>query len=116
MGKYVYDGSTGEIRDSENNELIVTVASSDIGVGERVCREMNRGSGRDEDEIGIYWCVEAVAEREDELGIDLTPAQRREVLRRIKKNHDCEVGVSWDVLDYWIAHVKEVHDVLARAA
>jgi hypothetical protein len=27
------------------------------------------------------------------------------VLRLIEKNHDCEVGINWDVIDSWVEHV-----------
>lgn len=52
------------------------------------------------------WHIDDVAQRARETDCQrITPDQCREVLRRVEKNHDCEVGVNWDVLD---AHIEEV--------
>lgn len=54
------------------------------------------------------WHIADVAQRAREIGCQrITPDQCREVLRRVKKNHDCEVGVNWDVLDVHINDVCE---------
>ena len=48
----------------------------------------------DDDEIAITWTVDDVMyERED-----LSESQAREVLKAVKRNHDAEIGVNWDVI------------------
>ena len=57
-------------------------------------------------EISITWHAEDVLNQDDTL----TPEQVGMVLDRIKNNHDANIGVNWDVIDYWIDRVKgETH-------
>lgn len=48
----------------------------------------------EENSIAIRWHIEDVACVYPELSDE----ESREVLRRIKKNHDAEIGVNWDVI------------------
>ena len=55
------------------------------------------------DKITIIWCIEDVKSLDD----NLTDEQAREVLRLAEKYHDCNIGISWDVLSYYISEVLE---------
>ena len=48
------------------------------------------------DEICIAWHIEDVHEAAKNIGVSLTNDQAREVLQRVKNNHDASIGVNWD--------------------
>ena len=54
------------------------------------------------DSIHIEWHIDDV---HGESKYTLTDDQCREVLRRVKHRHDCNVGINWEVLSYHIADV-----------
>lgn len=60
--------------------------------------------------VAEWWHIDDIIEQdngaEDEPYSDLTEDEAREVLRLMTKEHDCEVGINWDVIDAWIEHVK----------
>jgi hypothetical protein len=35
----------------------------------------------------------------------LTNDEARKVLQLLKKCHDCNIGINWDVIDYWIDEI-----------
>ncbi|MFI0477807.1 MAG: hypothetical protein ACH349_01600 [Candidatus Rhabdochlamydia sp.] len=45
-------------------------------------------------EITITWHIDNLLELDENLSIE----QRREVLKLAKENHDCNHGISWDIL------------------
>jgi hypothetical protein len=45
-------------------------------------------------EVAVIWCIEDV----QEVRPDLTDDQCWEVLQAVRRNHDCTIGISWDVL------------------
>lgn len=45
-------------------------------------------------EVAVIWCVEDV----QEIRPDLTDGQCWEVLKVVRRNHDCTIGINWDVL------------------
>ena len=59
----------------------------------------------EQDQISIVWIVDDVAERCQEIGVFLTLDQKREVLRRLERKHDAEIGINWDVIDVKIEEV-----------
>jgi hypothetical protein len=59
--------------------------------------------------IGSWWHIDDIQSFHDYDEDDperLSDEEAREVLRLIKKYHNCEVGINWDVIDHWIDHVK----------
>ena len=60
--------------------------------------------------VAEWWHIDDIIEQdngaEDEDWSDLTQDEAREVLRLMIKEHDCEIGINWDVIDSWIDHVK----------
>ena len=59
------------------------------------------------DTIYLEWCVEDVTQRAKETGIELTEEQAKDVLSLMESEHDCTIGMSWEVMDVWIDHVLE---------
>lgn len=51
------------------------------------------------DFITIEWHVDDVLE----VRPDLTKEQAREVLHTMRRYHDADLGINWDVI-YWTAH------------
>ena len=58
-----------------------------------------------DDEIAICWTVDDILETYDAERHDLTRDEAREVLRLCDSEHDCNVGINWDIIDHWIRHV-----------
>ena len=69
------------------------------------------------DWVAEWWHIDDIIEQdngaEDEPYSDLTEDEAREVLRLMIKEHDCEVGINWDVIDAWIDHVKGLRKEIA---
>jgi hypothetical protein len=68
------------------------------------------------DWVAEWWHIDDIIQQddgaEDEPHSDLTEDEAREVLRLMIKEHDCEVGINWDVIDAWIDHVKAQREVV----
>ena len=62
----------------------------------------NNCGERDDDSISITWCIDDVR---GESKYDLTNEECREVLRRVKRYHDCNIGINWDVLTHYTTAV-----------
>jgi hypothetical protein len=62
----------------------------------------------DPDWMANWWSIWDVKEQYDGDGeySELTDNEARLVLGLAEKNHDSEVGINWEVLDFWIDHVK----------
>ena len=67
--------------------------------------------------VAEWWHIDDIIEQdngaEDEPHSDLSEDEAREVLRLMIKEHDCEVGINWDVIDAWIDHVKGLRKEIA---
>jgi hypothetical protein len=58
------------------------------------------------DSISITWKVCDIIDRAKENHIKLTQEQAREVLESLEDNHDCNYGITWDMIDDTINDVK----------
>ena len=69
----------------------------------------------DPDWMAIWWNIEDVKEQYEGDGVysEITDVEAREVLRLAEREHDSEVGINWEVLDFWIDYVKENRKVAA---
>lgn len=88
----------------------------DIPVGRSVAEaEMALKRHFDPDWMAIWWNIDDVKEQYEGDGVysEITDAEAREVLRLAEREHDSEVGINWEVLDFWIDHVKENRKELA---
>lgn len=67
----------------------------------------------DKDWISIWWNIDDVKYQYEGDGAysEITDDQAREVLRLAERDHDSEVGINWEVLDFWIDHVKQQEEV-----
>jgi hypothetical protein len=54
------------------------------------------------DQISIVWCTEDVLHTAEEMNIELTTDQAREILGLLDRNHDANIGISWDVISSMI--------------
>lgn len=59
----------------------------------------------DTDWVSEWWHISDVQELTEDMKEELSNDEAREVLRLVKKRHDCNVGINWDVINYWIEHV-----------
>jgi hypothetical protein len=59
----------------------------------------------DTDWVSEWWHISDVQELAEDMKEELSNDEAREVLRLVKKRHDCNIGINWDVINYWIEHV-----------
>lgn len=59
--------------------------------------------------ITIKWYTDDVVWRAEEMDIQLTQEEAYKILKIIEKNHDPEVGINWNVIDYYIDDYNEKH-------
>ena len=56
-----------------------------------------------DDWMAVWWHMLDVQERADEMGIEISDEQAREILHTAKKYHDSFTGINWDV---WSAYIE----------
>lgn len=61
-------------------------------------------------EIHITWTTEDIVSRSEELTLHglaspVTEAQANTILHLLKRHHDANVGINWEVIDYYIMNV-----------
>ena len=66
----------------------------------------------DPDWITEHWHIDDVIEQAENIGEQLTIEEARWVLQMVDKNHDCEVGINWGVIDSWVDRVVEQREVV----
>jgi hypothetical protein len=52
--------------------------------------------------IKIVWTLSDVLDIAAEMDFEITDEQGCEILLNIEHNHDCNYGVTWDTLKYWV--------------
>jgi hypothetical protein len=57
------------------------------------------------DWIAEWWHIDDVANQAEEMGETLTEDECRDVLAMVMRKHDCNIGINWDFIDYWIEDV-----------
>ena len=61
-----------------------------------------------DDELAIaIWGAVDVKSRAEDMDIELTDEQVRDVLSCVENKQDATLGITWDTLDYWIEQVAE---------
>ena len=60
--------------------------------------------------ITIEWSTEDIVSRSEELTLHglaspVTEAQANTILHLLKRQHDANVGINWEVIDYYIMNV-----------
>jgi len=80
----------------------------DIPEGRSVTDAMNAVKRAfDPDWMAEWWHIDDVIEQAENQGEQLTEQEARDVLMMVSKRHDCNVGINWDVIDYWIDQILE---------
>ena len=57
------------------------------------------------DWIAEWWHIDDVAGQAESQGETLTEEECRDVLAMVMRKHDCNIGINWDVIDYWIDQI-----------
>jgi hypothetical protein len=52
------------------------------------------------DKAAFVWQVEDVLDRAKDMGKEITEDQALDVLSAMESDHDCCIGINWDVIDY----------------
>ena len=61
----------------------------------------------DPDWVAEWWHIEDVASHAECMGESLTDQECRDVLNLMMHKHDCNIGINWEVIAYWIDYVVE---------
>ena len=61
----------------------------------------------DPDWMAEWWHIDDVIEQAEGNGEQLTIDEARDVLAMVNRKHDCNIGINWDVIDYWIDQIVE---------
>jgi Asp-tRNA(Asn)/Glu-tRNA(Gln) amidotransferase B subunit len=67
------------------------------------------------DKIAVTWHIDDIIGRAEDRDIPLviTEEQAQDILGNLQRKHDCEIGINWDVIDFWIDeqlnHVSDHH-------
>jgi hypothetical protein len=59
----------------------------------------------DPDWMAEWWHIDDVIEQAENNGEQLTEQEARDVLGMVNRKHDCNIGINWDVIDYWIDEI-----------
>lgn len=57
---------------------------------------------QNKDEIRIIWTTNDVLGVSQDLGIELTIDEARDILGLMERKHDASIGINWDVISYWV--------------
>jgi hypothetical protein len=55
--------------------------------------------------VSEWWHIDDVAGQAESQGETLTEEECRDVLAMVMRKHDCNIGINWDVIDYWIDQI-----------
>ena len=71
----------------------------------------------DPDWLASWWHISDVMDsfnsEEDHEELNLTEDEAREVLRRLDKYHDCEVGINWEVIQNYCEDILDEREKVA---
>lgn len=55
--------------------------------------------------VSEWWHIDDVACQAESMGETLTEEECQEVLRRMMRKHDCNIGINWEVIEWWIEQI-----------
>jgi hypothetical protein len=55
--------------------------------------------------VSEWWHTDDVASHAEDMGETLTEEECQDVLRMMMHKHDCNIGINWEVIAYWIDQV-----------
>ena len=59
------------------------------------------------DRVAVVWQSDDILEKAEELGIQLTKQQVRDILQVLIDKHDCEHGITWDTIEYAVEEYRK---------
>lgn len=65
----------------------------------------------DSDWMAEWWHIDDVQGQAENMGEELTDEECRDVLSMVSRKHDCQYGINWDVIDYWIERIIEEREM-----
>lgn len=72
------------------------IHDDDIDKAKQAIAERNKGT------IAIIWTVDDVKWSADDSGLKVTDEQAENILNELKANHDANIGINWDTINYYI--------------
>jgi len=91
-------------------DLDVVFNKQTLGDIPAIQEELKKLMEEDKNTIRLVWSIDDIkgidAEREDQTIEPLTDEECRKVLQEVERHHDAEVGVNWEVLEYWVDEVR----------
>ena len=54
-------------------------------------------------ELVLKWGIEDVLDRAEDQEIDITEQQAKDILVAMGCNYDCNYGITWETIDYFLA-------------
>ena len=55
--------------------------------------------------VSEWWHTDDVSNHAEDMGETLTEEECQDVLRMMMHKHDCNIGINWEVIAYWIDQV-----------
>jgi len=55
--------------------------------------------------LAEWWHIDDVIDQAESHGEQLTEQEAKDVLGMVSQKHDCNIGINWDVIDYWIDQI-----------
>lgn len=52
--------------------------------------------------ITIKWSTNDVQSRAEDMGVEITAEQGDEILQNVFDNHDANIGINWEVIEFHI--------------
>lgn len=65
------------------------------------------------DWVAEWWHIDDVAMQAEDHGENLTEEECRDVLAMVIRKHDCNIGINWEVIDYWIDEIVKEREKVA---
>jgi hypothetical protein len=85
-----------------------TMIEVDIPTGRSVAEAIGAvNRAFDPDWMAEWWHIDDVQGQAENMGEELTDQECRDVLAMVMRKHDCNIGISWEVIDYWIEQIIE---------
>lgn len=60
--------------------------------------ELEKIRKESKDKIVIVWCLQDVIEHAKQVKMKITKEEARDVLAKLDNDHDCTIGINWDVI------------------
>jgi hypothetical protein len=65
-------------------------------------KQYNIRNANDPNFIAVWWHIDDVKSRANDIGESVTDEEAREILGQVRHGHDCNYGITWETFDYYI--------------